>query len=88
MSILSLYWAVLYNVEQNINSLVVYVVNFETDTTALVGPMITKMTEQIVAENSKPHLGFITVRVKSVLYFASLTIDRYLLLHMTLILLQ
>jgi hypothetical protein len=41
---------------------VVYVVNFEQDNpTALIGPMITKMTELQVAENSMPHLSFVTM---------------------------
>jgi len=45
----------------NLNSLIVYVVNFETEPTALVGPMITKATESIIATNRQPHLGFMTV---------------------------
>jgi len=61
MSVLSLYWAVLFNVEQNLNSLIVFVVNFETDANALVGPMVTEMTEAIVEVNATPHLGYITV---------------------------
>lgn len=61
LAILSLYWGVLFNVEMNLNSLVVFVVNFETDSSAIIGPLITKATEQIVEENTVPHLGFVTV---------------------------
>ena len=38
-----------------------FVVNFETEPDALVGPMVTQMTESIVEENAMPHLGFVTV---------------------------
>jgi len=61
LAVLSLYWGVLFNVEDNLNSLIVYVVNFETQPSALIGPMITQATEAIVATNRQPHLGFITV---------------------------
>ncbi|MCJ1245534.1 hypothetical protein MMC30_002738 [Trapelia coarctata] len=61
LAVLSLYWGVLFNVEMNLNSLIVYVVDFETEPSALVGPMLTKITESIVAANRMPHLGFITV---------------------------
>ncbi|MCJ1291198.1 hypothetical protein MMC34_002741 [Xylographa carneopallida] len=61
LAILSLYWAVLFNVEQNLNSLIVFVVNFETEPGALVGPLITKMTEEQTEVNSMPHLGYITM---------------------------
>ena len=43
------------------NSLIVFVVDFENDPSALVGPLITKTTESIIAANAMPHLGFITV---------------------------
>ncbi|MCJ1409247.1 hypothetical protein MMC19_003325 [Ptychographa xylographoides] len=61
LAILSLYWAVLFNVEMNLNSLVVFVVDFETEANALVGPLITKTTEAQVVVNSMPHLGYITI---------------------------
>ncbi|MCJ1472354.1 hypothetical protein MMC13_001001 [Lambiella insularis] len=61
LAVLSLYWAVLYNVEDNLNSLIVFVVDFETEPGALVGPLITKITEEQVMTNSMPHLGYITV---------------------------
>ena len=67
MLVLSFFWGVLYRVEENLPNLIVYVVDFDgqvppyTDTTPLVGPLITQMTEQIVATNSMPHLGYITM---------------------------
>ena len=47
--------------EQNLNSLIVFVVNFETEPGALIGPLITKMTEEQIELNSMPHLGYITM---------------------------
>ena len=43
------------------DSLIVFVVNFETEPNALVGPLITQATEKMVEENMMPHLGYITV---------------------------
>ena len=61
LSVLSLYWGVLFNVGENLNSIIVFVVDFETQPDALVGPMVTQMTEAIIEENKMPHLGFVTV---------------------------
>ena len=60
--VLSLYWGVLYRVETNLNSLIVHIVNFDTGTSAIVGPAIVQMTEQIVLLNKGPHLGYTTVQ--------------------------
>ena len=43
------------------NSLIVFVVNFETESDALVGPLITQATEKMVEQNLMPHLGYVTV---------------------------
>ena len=57
----------LFHVEQNLNSLIVYVVDFDgqvapyTGGTPLLGPLVTKMTEEMVMENKEPHLGYVTV---------------------------
>ena len=63
-----MYWAVLFNVEQNLSSLGVFVVDFDgtqapyTGVTPLVGPTITQATEKIISSGqSGNHLGFITV---------------------------
>ena len=67
LAILSLYWGVLFHVESNLNSLIVFVVDFDgqvspyTGGTPLVGPMITQTTEAQVRDNIMPHLGWITV---------------------------
>ena len=61
LGILSLYWGALFRVEANMDSLIVYVVNFETQSDALVGPLITQATEKMVEENMMPHLGYITI---------------------------
>ena len=64
-----MYWAVLFHVEQNLNSLIVYVVDFDgqvapyTGVEPMIGPMITQMTEQMVSVspmNKMPHLGYVT----------------------------
>ncbi|SLM40306.1 Domain of unknown function DUF3533 [Lasallia pustulata] len=66
LAVLSLYWGVLFHVESNLSSLVVYVVDFDgqqapyTGVTPLIGPMITQTTEAIVA-NSPSHLGYGTL---------------------------
>lgn len=52
---MSLYWAVLFRVEQNLSSLVVWVVDFDgavapyTDTTPLVGPLVVDTAMSLVA---------------------------------------
>lgn len=71
LGILSLYWGVLFDVEKNLNSLIVYVVDFETDSSALVGPLVRQMTEEQVKTNMMPHLGYITVRIRSLIYHAN-----------------
>lgn len=66
LSVLSIYWAVLFHVELNISSLVVYVVDFDGQTapytfvTPLLGPMITQMTEEM-QRSPIPHLGYVTM---------------------------
>lgn len=66
--VMSMYWAVLFNVEQNLSSLDVYVVDFDgtqapyTGVTPLVGPLITQTTEKMISSGqSGGHLGFITM---------------------------
>jgi hypothetical protein len=61
LAVLSIYWGVLFNVDDNLNSIIVFVVDFETGPDALVGPLVTGMTESIVQENKMAHLGFITI---------------------------
>ncbi|PMD36146.1 MNNG and nitrosoguanidine resistance protein-like protein [Hyaloscypha variabilis F] len=52
---MSLYWAVLYHVEDNLSSLVVFVVDFDgqvapyTDITPVVGPMIVETAQSLLA---------------------------------------
>lgn len=66
LAVLSLYWGVLFHVEANLSSLVIYVVDFDgqeapyTGVTPLIGPMITQTTESMVA-NTPSHLGFGTL---------------------------
>ncbi|PMD22313.1 hypothetical protein NA56DRAFT_670398 [Hyaloscypha hepaticicola] len=63
LGILSLYWAALFRVEQNLSALVVYVVDFDgqvapyTDTTPIVGPMIVEATESLIAPSSSLRWG-------------------------------
>ncbi|KAI4205767.1 MAG: hypothetical protein LQ350_000264 [Teloschistes chrysophthalmus] len=65
--VLSLYWAVLFRVEDNTSSLTVFVVDFDgrvppfTGGTPLVGPMITQTTEKMLSA-PEPHLGYETVQ--------------------------
>jgi uncharacterized membrane protein (DUF485 family) len=61
LAVLSLYWGSLYNAIMNLNSLVVYIVDFETESDAIVGPTLVKLSQEIVATNKQPHLGFVTV---------------------------
>lgn len=55
LGVMSLYWAVLFRVEQNLSSLVVWVVDFDgqvapyTDTTPIVGPQIVKAALEQIA---------------------------------------
>lgn len=66
--VMSMYWAVLFNVEQNLSSLDVFVVDFDgtqapyTGVTPLIGPLITQTTEKMISSGqSGGHLGFITM---------------------------
>ncbi|PMD19114.1 hypothetical protein NA56DRAFT_690814 [Hyaloscypha hepaticicola] len=55
LGVLSLYWAVLYRVEQNMSSLVVWVVDFDgqvapyTDITTVIGPMVVQTAQSLLA---------------------------------------
>ncbi|TVY21314.1 Nitrosoguanidine resistance protein SNG1 [Lachnellula arida] len=55
LGILSLYWAALFRVEQNLSALVVYVVDFDgqvapyTNVTPIVGPQIVSAAESLIA---------------------------------------
>jgi hypothetical protein len=55
LAVLSLYWAVLYHVEQNLSSLVVFVVDFDgqvapyTNISPIVGPMIVQTAQSLLA---------------------------------------
>lgn len=66
LSVLSLYWAVLYHVEENLSSLDVIVVDFDgtqppyQGVTPLIGPMVTQTTEEML-RSPNPHLGFVTM---------------------------
>lgn len=65
LGVLSIYWGALFHVEQNLSSLVVYVVDFDgqvapynTDGhTPVVGPMITNLARSMVASTT-PNLGY------------------------------
>lgn len=65
-----MYWAVLYRVAYNTSSLDVFVVDFDgtqapfTNEVPLVGPMITQVTEKMLAA-PEPHLGYITMNPAS-----------------------
>ncbi|KAL8746206.1 MAG: hypothetical protein Q9184_007777, partial [Pyrenodesmia sp. 2 TL-2023] len=67
LAVLSLYWAVLFHVEENTSSLTVFVVDFDGrvdpyrgGTPPLVGPMVTQTTESMLSM-PEPHLGYQTV---------------------------
>ena len=66
LTVLSLYWGVLFHVERNLESLVTYVVDFDSQlppyesTTPLIGPMVTQLTRQI-NESPGPHLGYVNL---------------------------
>jgi hypothetical protein len=63
LCVLSLYWAVFFRVENRLKHLSVYIVDFDgqapydTGITPLVGPTITRLTEQML-NSGKPTLGF------------------------------
>lgn len=63
-----MYWAVLFNVQQNLSSLNVFIVDFDgtqapyTDVKPLVGPLITQTTTKMISSGSSgTHLGFINM---------------------------
>ncbi|KAL1853526.1 hypothetical protein Daus18300_011807 [Diaporthe australafricana] len=66
LAILSLYWGVLFRVESNLRSIIVYVVDFDAAVppydavSPVVGPAVIKMTEQLF-NSPTPSLGFTTV---------------------------
>lgn len=60
-----MYWGVLFNYNQNVSSLTVFVVDFDglapyTNTAPQIGPLVVQMTESRLAA-PKPHLGYETV---------------------------
>ena len=62
LAVLSIYWAVFFEVEQRLHHLLVYVVDFDGHAPyntypPLVGPTITRMTQRML-ESSEPTLGF------------------------------
>lgn len=63
LAVLSLYWAVFFNIEDRLKHLRIYVVDFDgqapydTGITPLVGPAITQLTDKIL-NAGKPTLGF------------------------------
>ena len=65
LGVLSLYWAVLYKVNDNLSALQVGIVDFDaqmspyTDTEAMIGPMVVQFTEE-QARSTAPHLGYVT----------------------------
>ncbi|KAI1340056.1 MNNG and nitrosoguanidine resistance protein [Xylariaceae sp. FL0016] len=67
MAILSLYWAVLYEVEDNMRKLAIHVVDLDGRTapyanvTPIVGPAVTKLTQTLYQTVSQPSLGYDTV---------------------------
>lgn len=64
LTVLGMYWAVLFNVEQNLEALTIAVVSFDgqfapyAGTTPLVGQAVIKATEMAAKEPG--HLGFVT----------------------------
>ncbi|KAI9851338.1 MAG: hypothetical protein M1838_003979 [Thelocarpon superellum] len=67
LGILSLYWAVQFRVEENLSSLLVYVVDFDSQAApidsgapALVGPAVVQAAQAMV-DSGNPHLGFLSV---------------------------
>jgi hypothetical protein len=55
LAVMSLYWAVLFHVEDNLSSLIVFVVDFDgqvapyTDVTPVIGPMIVQTAQSLLA---------------------------------------
>lgn len=66
MLVLSCFEGVFHNIQANLKSLTVYVVDFDgqvapyLDGTPLVGPQIVQATEAI-AQSNRPHLGYVTL---------------------------
>jgi hypothetical protein len=65
LGVLSMYWAVLSHVNENVSSLTIFVVDFDgmapyTTVVPQIGPFIVQATEQRLAA-PKPHLGYETV---------------------------
>lgn len=65
LGLLSIYWGVFSHADQNLSSLVVYVVDFdgvapyESGPEPFVGPAIVRLTQQMV-NSGKPHLGYVS----------------------------
>lgn len=65
LAVLSMYWAVLFHVEENMEALGVLVVDFDgqvapyTSSKPLVGPLVVEAAEKM-AQSTTPHLGFTT----------------------------
>lgn len=63
---MSLYWGVLFKVDENLRAIVIHVVDFDgqvapyNNVQPLVGPAVTKMTEQLL-NSPGPSLGYTTV---------------------------
>jgi hypothetical protein len=82
LAILSLYWAVLFRVEENLSSLVVWVVDFDgqveryKDVTPMVGPQIVQAAEKLIAPSgslgwlarSPADFNYGTMEVRSQIY--------------------
>ena len=60
LAVLSVFWGTLFNALLNLNSFVVYIVDFDDASDAVVGPILTKLTEKITTTNESPHLGYVT----------------------------
>ncbi|EGY21419.1 MNNG and nitrosoguanidine resistance protein [Verticillium dahliae VdLs.17] len=73
LSILSLYWAVLYRLEENLRALTVQVVDFDglvepyTGGSPKIGPQVVQLTEQMLSM-SGPSLGYQTVLASQFAY--------------------
>ncbi|KAI1501845.1 MNNG and nitrosoguanidine resistance protein [Biscogniauxia marginata] len=67
IAVLSMYWAVLYGVEDNMRVLKINVVDFDgqiapyNNVTPIVGPIITNLTERMYRARSQRSLGYVTV---------------------------
>lgn len=66
LSILSLYWGVLFKVEQNLRAIVVHVVDFDgqvapyNNVQPIVGPVVTTLAGQLF-NSPEPSLGYVTL---------------------------